>query len=206
MIIFMDDQPVHADEVDTMGTLNEAVRGLQSDVCPADRLIVRIRCDGHDISGDQMKDMLEKPIGSFDNVELFTSTKGRLVADAMNHAAISLDETNEASHHAGELLSEGNAVEGIQRLGECLHVWQQIHDAIAKSIALLEIDAEEVHVQDEPLSRVLGKPRDVLMQVKQALEVRDLVLLADVLLYDFEEVTDQWRRIINCIRTHSEST
>lgn len=199
MDLFIDDKATDPDFTEGK-SLDEALRYVQTDICDGHRFVVRVTCDGQEILADDMEDVLRKPADSFERLELFTSTKGSLVAEAMKEAHASLEQTDRACREAGELLSQGKTAEGIEALGECLAVWQQIHEAVAKSFQLLALKTDSITIQDEPLEVVLGKPRDILTQVKEALESRDMILLADLLIYDLTEVTAQWLAIVNRLR------
>jgi hypothetical protein len=151
-----------------------------------------------------MASTLSRPAGSFELLEVFTSTREDLVAEAMNQASASLEETESVTQNVAELLMEGKAGEGIERLGECLRIWQQIHDAVVKSLELLRLNPEQLTVRDEPLLTALERPKDVLLQIKAALQAQDHVLLADILQFEFAEVTDMWHTMIARIRQEAD--
>lgn len=199
MDLFIDDKVTDPDFTEGR-SLDEALRYVQTDICSGHRFVVRVTCDGQEILAEDMEETLRKPADSFGRLELFTNTKGGLVTEAMKEAQASLEQTDRACREAGELLSQGRTVEGIEALGECLAVWQQIHDAVAKSIQLLALKTDSITIQEEPLEVVLSKPRDILTQVKEALESRDMILLADLLIYDLSDVTAQWLAIVNKLR------
>ena len=147
---------------------------------------------------------LSRPAGSFELLEVFTSTREDLVADAMNQASASLEETEGITQCVSELLMEGKSSEGIARLGECLRNWQQIHDLLVKSLGLMRLDPEQVTVRDESVLSALERPKDVLLQIKGALKAQDHVLLADILQFEFADVTDLWHTMIARVRQEAE--
>jgi hypothetical protein len=102
------------------------------------------------------------------------------------------------------MLTEGKTSEAIEMLGDCLRIWQQIHDAVAKSIQMLDLDLTEVTIKDEPMLDVITQPKETLVQIKQALQAQDYVLLADVLQYEFGNVTDRWYLLIARLRQEAE--
>ncbi|MEK7756211.1 MAG: hypothetical protein AAB385_03260, partial [Planctomycetota bacterium] len=168
MDLFVDDKKVDDDRV-VGGTLAETLHDVQAHCCPPPRILVGFRCDGAEVAGAAMASTLSRPAGSFELLEVFTSTREDLVADAMNQASASLEETEGVTQNVAELLMEGKAAEGIARLGECLRIWQQIHDAVAKSLELLRLNPAQVMVRDESLFTALERPKDVLLQIKGAL-------------------------------------
>ena len=203
MQLFMDDKPVDA-ELLGAGTLEEGLREVQETLCAPRRILVGFRCDGEDIAASAMTAALRKQVSSFDRVELFSSTKEDLVVETMTQAAASLEETETATQNVAEMLIQGKSAEAVQRLGECLKVWQQVHDAVGKSLTLLDMDPTATTIRDESIGSALGRPKDVLVQVKQALQAQDYVLLADVLQYEFADVTDLWHRLIARVKQEAE--
>jgi hypothetical protein len=201
--LFVDDKKVDDDRV-VGGTLAETLRDVQAHCCPPPRILVGFRCDGAEVAGAAMASTLSRPAGSFELLEVFTSTREDLVADAMNQASASLEETEGVTQNVAELLMEGKASEGIERLGECIRMWQQIHDAVVKSLGLLRLDAEQLTVRDEPLLTALDRSKDVLLQIKGALQAQDHVLLADILQYEFSDVSDLWHTMIARIRQEAD--
>lgn len=203
MDLFLDDKKVEDNGV-VGGTLEQTLREVQTNLCPPRRILVGFRCDGEEIVSTAIAAAMQRPIASFEKLEVFTSTREDLVADTMGQASSSLEETESTTQRVAELLMEGKTVEGIERLGECLHVWQQVHDAVAKSLELLRLDPQKATVRDQPLLAALERPKDVLLQIKGALQVQDHVLLADILQYEFAEVTDMWHTMIARIRQEAD--
>ncbi len=203
MELFVDDHPVDAAFVGE-GTVEDALRHVQTELCGEGRMVIGVRCDGRDVFADAMVETLRQKADSFQRVEVFTGTKWRLVSDAMGQASACLSETEGACRQAAELLTQGRTAEGTQTLAQCLRVWQQIHDALAKSLAMLEVDPDEITINDIPLHEFFEKPRDVLLEVRKALEARDNVMLADVLQYEFPQVTENWHALINHLKARAD--
>lgn len=186
------------------GTLESAIRRVQTDRCSPSQVVVAIRCDNRDVPDDQIAAALRKPVSTVDKLEVFTSTRQQLVASAMAQASISLQETETACGRVAELLNKGSAKEAIAMLGECLRIWQQVHEAVAKSIQMLDMNTDTITLQDATMTDVIGKPKEVLLQIRNALLAQDHVLLADLLRYEFDDVTDSWYALIARIRQEAE--
>ena len=203
MDLFVDDKKVDDQRI-VGGTLADTLREVQAHCCGPPRILVGFRCDGAEVAGAAMASTLSRSAGSFELLEVFTSTREDLVADAMNQASVSLEETEDVSLNVAELLMEGKAGEGISRLGDCLLIWQQIHDAVVKSLELLRLNPEQITVRDESMATAMEKPKDVLLQIKGALQANDHVQLADILQFEFAEVTDMWHTVIARIRQEAD--
>lgn len=203
MQLYIDDQKVD-DEAAVAGTVEETLRHVQDQLCPPGRMVIGVRVDGEDVSGEAMPATLKKQVPAVERLDVVTSTKERLVTDVMTQASTALTETEASAQHVADMLVEGKSTEATEELGQCLRIWQQVHEAVGKSIVMLELDIEQTAINDEPLSTVIGKPRDVLLQIRDALQARDLVLLADILKYEFADVTDSWHAIIARVRQAAE--
>jgi len=199
----VDDKKVDDNRV-VGGTLADTLRDVQAHCCPPPRILIGFRCDGNEVAGAAMATTLSRPAGSFELLEVFTGTREDLVADAMSRASASLEEAEGVTQNVAELLMAGKSSEGIERLGECMRTWQQIHDAVVKSLGLLRLDAEQLTVRDAPLLAALERPKDVLLQIKGALQAQDHVLLADILQYEFTDMTDLWHTMIARIRQEAD--
>ena len=64
--------------------------------------------------------------------------------------------------------------------------------------------AEQTDVRDKSILELLARPRDVLLKIKSALEAQDHVLLADLLQYEFTDVSEDWHTIINWLKQQAE--
>ncbi len=202
MEFFVDDTEVDAADV-LGGTVEDAVRKVQSDLAVPGTLVVSLRCDGQDVPGEGMALALSKPVTEYRRLEVFTATKGALIADAMEQASSTLDATSAECQRIAELLSEGKTTDGIQVLGQCLGLWQQVHDAIGKSIHMLALDVATITVEGRPLMEMIEEPKKVLLEIKQALTVQDHVLLADIMQYEFDDVAATWKAIVETLRSQA---
>ena len=203
MELFVDDRRVNAGSVPD-GTLEDALRHIQSDLCPPGRVVVGLRCDDRDVPAGDMASTLKKPASSFGRVEVLTSTQRELVGETMTQASTSLSQTEAECERIADCLIEGKTAEAMEALGDCMTVWQQIHDGVSKSIEMLRLNAAQVEINGTPLIDAIGKPKEVLLQVKQALESQDHVLLADTLKYELADVMQEWHAVLAAIRQQAD--
>lgn len=201
--IFVDERLIEGDAA-AFGTIEEILMHVQSEHCGPDQLVVGVRGDGHEIPAAAMTDALRRPASTFTRLEITTGSRFQLVEDAMTDASACLAETETACQGVAELLTEGRTVEAIKTLGECLRVWQQVHDAVLKSVEMLRINAEHTDIGAGNLIDAIAQPREILLQVRDALQNRDHVLLADLLRYEFSEVTDKWHSVLGRLRREAE--
>lgn len=200
MEVFVNDNLVNTTPLEAGATLEESLRQVQSNFCGPDDMVIGIACDGSVVPSDEISEALKRPATSVTRLDVITGTKANLVMDAMSQASINLTETESECSKIAEQLTRGNTVEATKSLGACLRVWHQVHETMAKSIEMLQLDIDTTRVGDESLAELIVKPKEVLLQVKSALQQQDYVLLADVLNYEFGDVTSQWHEIIDYLR------
>ena len=184
-------------------TVEEAVCSIQSSFASEDRMVIGLRVNGRNVDSQMMQDTLAQPLLSLERLEIMTGTRAELVTEAMDQASNCLEETERACQVAAELLTQGDTAEAAKSLGECFRVWQQIHDAVAKSIEMLRLSPDEMVIRDMPLVEIINKPVATLKQIKEALEARDHVLLADILQYELVEVTQGWHDMVAKLRSEA---
>lgn len=199
MELFVDEKKMDAESL-TAGTVEETLRQVQARLCEPGQMVVRVRCNGEDVPPGEMEPTMREASSAFDKLEVFTSTRAALVNEAMQQASATLEQTGDECTSIATAINEGRTTDAIDSLRDCLGVWQQIHEATCRSIELLELDPTKTEVDGEPLEKLITGPKEVLLQIKQALVAQDYVLLADVLRYEFDDVITQWQRLI----THLE--
>ena len=203
MEVFVDDKRVDEAFVGD-GAVEDALRHVQGNLCTPGQVVIGLKCDGRVVSSGAMAATLGRPAASFNRLEVLTGNKKTLVTDAMGQASACLTETAGGCQHVAELLTGGRIAEGAEALGECLRIWQQIHESVARSIEMLQLDPAGMAINGEPMVELISRPKEALLQVRDALRAQDYVLLADLLRYEFQEVTDRWHSILTKIRQEAE--
>jgi hypothetical protein len=200
--IYLDDNPV-ADFEATTKTVEQVLREVQARCQQEGRIVVAFRCDGVEVLANDMANALAKPAAEVARLEVYTGTQVQLVAEAMDQAARALEAADQERHRVASLLIEGRVSEGVELLGECVAVLQQIHEAVGKSLDMLDVDAATMEIGGRSIAETFERPKDMLVQIKEALLSKDHVLLADILQYEFDDVAAQWRLVVNDIRRYA---
>jgi len=197
--IYIDEKLLTAEEFSN-GTIEETVRNIQGKHCPEGTLIVGLSCDGQEVPSGAMTETLNQEVSTVDRLDIITANYRSLVTNTMNEASESLrGAIVDAKRIAGMLVS-GQTIDAMQELGGCVRVFQQVHDAIGKSLQILEVDLDSVGTNGVSVIDSLVKPREVLLDIKDALQNTDHVRLADILEYEVEQASVNWECIIERIR------
>jgi hypothetical protein len=88
----------------------------------------------------------------------------------------------------------------MEKLSGCFTTWLNAHESILKTAQLLRIDLATLTVGDTTMLDLLSDFTAQLRDMKRALEDRDFVHLNDILSYEADRTTGQWREAIGALR------
>jgi len=192
--LYLDDRKTDI-EADSQATLGQVLDELKRKLAGTERIIVSLHCDGNDATGEAFQENLAKLSGDFERIDMRSAEMRIVVAEALHSVGTMLDQAADAATEIVNLMSGGKLAEAMPKLGDCCQVWSQIHEALYNAALMLGLDLDTFQVQDRPLPDVLAIPTDKLEQLREVLQARDFVLLADILHYEFDEVIQSWRQI-----------
>lgn len=195
MDIYLDDKPVAVADGEAL-TVQELVCELRPQLADGRRMLTTIRCDGKAVESNELEAALGEVAGHYGRIEFQTSDRGELVLAALKGAAELFEESDVSRRQAADLLNEGQAGKAMAVLGECFRAWSQAHESVVQSSQLLKLDLLDMRARDVVVGEWLGLLRDKLRELKEALEVSDHVLVADILRYEFDDISQQWKQIV----------
>lgn len=199
MDIYLDDEPVTVAEAETC-TIDELTQRMRQRLDDPARLITTIRCDGRTVEPEELEGALREPATRFGRIEFQSSNLRDLVVDALEGATVLIEESDETRRRAADLLCGGQTADAMHALGACFAAWSQAHETAVQCAAILHVNLDEAQVGDEGLSAWAESLKDKLGELKGALEVNDHVLVSDILRYEFDEVSNGWRRLLTHLR------
>lgn len=203
--VYLDEQLVEC-EVAGATTIGELIERVRGTVVVADRLVVGVCADGADLAGESFANTLGLHADAFARYDFTTGNVSGVVLDALAAGEALLARAEEMRPQVINRLTQGQAAEGMAALGECCNAWRRVHETISDALHLLKLDAARLG-----LAGSLADMKPPLTQIRAALDAHDLVLVCDVLQYEFEPVIENWRRFIDALRRaaepmHSDST
>ncbi len=104
-----------------------------------------------------------------------------------------------------EGVQQGQAQEAMEALGDYLQVWNAVQATLASACRLMNIKPEDLELfessvvqnpQLKSFSSYLDELTNQLTEVKNALEAGDLVMLGDILDYEFGDLTEVWQHLL----------
>ena len=102
-------------------------------------------------------------------------------------------------------LAQGQVAEAMQKLTDYLQIWNMVQKNLGSAARLLDIELDSFEIYDcsdpqTPQVLTVGERVKQLIeqldQVKSAIEAGDLVLMGDIMDYEFPALTETWRDML----------
>ena len=170
-----------------------------SHVHTRNRLVVNMLIDGEEPDLDRMGDVKRAPLSGH-TLFIETAEPRQMALEVLGEVEQQLDEADRLKGEAVDLLQRNAAVRAMERLSGCFSTWHHAQESLLKTAQLLRIDLTRITVAGRTLADVVGAFIGQLREVKQAMEDRDFVTLADVLTYEMTQTSRQWREAIGAMK------
>ena len=191
MKVLLDDMPCEVNAT----TVGEALDAASAVAEQRGRLIVDVSVDGtrwteSDLSSSDRTDAAAEVVH-------FTSAAPReLVRQTFADAADALTDADDLQRETAQLLQADHRTVSLDRLNEAISIWLQVQEAIVKGSQLVGLDLDAVALP-RPIGESINALNQRLGAVRGALARNDVIALADTLLYEFPEVVEEWRGILD---------
>ncbi|MHC4080723.1 MAG: hypothetical protein ACYS15_01025 [Planctomycetota bacterium] len=191
MQVLLDDMPCEVNAT----TVGEALDAASALAEQRGRLIVDVSVDGtrwteSDLSSPDRTDAAAEIVH-------FTSAAPReLVRQTFADAADALTDADDLQRETAQLLQADRRTVSLDKLNAAISIWLQVQEAIVKGSQLAGLDLDTVALP-RPIGESINALNQRLEAVHGALARDDVIALADTLLYEFPEVVEEWRRILN---------
>ena len=163
------------------------------------RLVTQVLIDGRAPDLDRVSQWRGRPLLGH-TVFIETHAAADVAADALAEIERQMDASETAREKAIDDLHNNAPNQALQKLSACFTTWQTAQTAIGQVARLMKIDLDRVRVQDVTLAAALTEFAEQLREVRDAIEARDHVRLADVLTYEIGRTVGQWRDAVTQLR------
>jgi len=194
MPVTVDQQPLAAEELG-LNTVGQVLTHLQKDC----RIVVHVLIDGEEPDLRHLTAAKQTPLSGH-TLYIETADPRQLALEALDEIESQLDEAERLKADAVDLLQQNQTVRAMEKLGACFTTWQNAQDALSKTAELLRIDLSRVQIDGSPLTQLFEEIAQRLRDIRAALERRDFVWLGDVLQYETNQTTAQWRSALDAMR------
>ena len=123
-----------------------------------------------------------------------------MALEAIDEVDAQLREADRLRTEAVDCLHRNQPGPAMEKLSGCFSTWNNAQESVCKTAQLLRIDLDRVRVGDRTLTQLLTHFGDQLREIKDALEGRDFVTLADILAYEATQTSTHWQHALAAIR------
>ena len=194
MSVMVDHEPLAAEKMG-LRTVGHVLTHIQRD----NRLVTNLLIDGREPDLDRISTIRHSLLTDH-TLFIETADPAIMALDALDEVEGQLRETDRLRSDAVETLQRGQSNRAMEKLSGCFSIWQTAQESVLKVGQLLRIDLDAVVVDGRALPDLLAAFGDQLRQIKTALENRDFVTLADILTYEANQTSDQWRAAFDALR------
>jgi hypothetical protein len=190
-------------------TLGNILNTVQNDRVAQCEVISGIWVDGQALTAEQLSEWKDRPVSEFSETRIDAPHRNSLAAESLRLLAQNLGESNSERHQVVEHLHQGRSQEAVEILPDYLQIWDSIPQSlvIACNLIAVDIDSLEIYSPATGSSEQTSDPTDrlvdriealvaILAQLKESLESSDLVLLGDIIDYEFADMTHDWQCLL----------
>jgi hypothetical protein len=195
MQVLIDRHPVDIPlaEGEPLGRLVEQVRALAAE---SRRVLANIAVGGTSVPVEQLDDWLARPCDQAGPVEFETACPRGLARQTIGEVSRLFAENAQLQQGAAEKLAAGATGKAMEQLAGCLGLYKAAQEAVSKAVQLNRLDLDQLKLGSGTMGQAIAALSGQLAEVKAALESHDLVLLADLVNYEFPKIAEQWLAIL----------
>lgn len=181
-------------------TVGEAIAAAAALAQTQGRLIIDVIVDGLRWSEQQL-DSAEQNDTTAETVEFITAEPKELVLQTFEDAADALSDADALQKEAAELLQSDQSIICMDKLAEALSIWLTVQQAIVKGSQVVELQLDSISVKKVPITESIARLNENLQLLRSALQQDDQVAVADALLYEFPDIINEWRTILEHLQS-----
>jgi len=190
-------------------TLGDILKTIQEDRVSECEVISAIWVDGEQLTADQLSQWKDRPVSDFSETRIDAPHRNSLASESLRILAQNLGESNAERHQIVEHLHQGRSQEAMKMMPGYLQIWEGIQQSLAIACNLISIDMDSLEIytpttaqpdqSEEQTDRIIDRIENllnILGQLKESLESSDLVLLGDIIDYEFCDLTKDWQSLL----------
>jgi hypothetical protein len=183
------------------GQAGQTVRELAEELCGDQhsrdaRLVIRLSCDGHPVQPARLEEVLQSTVESFATLEFQTVSVREQVSCTLGQAIEVFQQTDSLRNEIADLLNQGRNEAAMASLQKLLDIFKQVQQTTLLSSQLLGVELDSVRIDGKGLAEVLAVIKERLTDLRNGMEAQDLVMVADLLRYEFSQPLEIWQAIL----------
>lgn len=163
------------------------------------RLVTHLLIDGREPDFSTLGNVRASPLAGH-TLFIETAEPREMALEVIAEVDAQLHEADRLRGEAVDLLHRNQPAQAMERLRGCFSTWHNAQESVVKTAQLLRIDLETVRLDLGSMAELIGGFSEQLRHIRDALEGRDFVTLADILAYEATETSAHWQSALVAIR------
>jgi 3-dehydroquinate dehydratase len=194
MPIYLDDQPVQLSGDDLASVLDSAADQLRE----SGRIVVEVKLDGELLVDEHLERRRHDAVGDAE-LRLYSADPRDLSRTTLEAVLGQLDTVAQRQREAADLISSDQQSEAMTALTQAIEGWQQSQQVVIQTASLTATDLSTLDVDGASALAVIEQVVAMLKTVRDTIEARDLVGLADTLAYEGPALIEQWQKLVTAL-------
>ena len=202
MKLLLNDQEL-TDVVPASATLGIALTKVQELHIAKDEVISTIHVDDEPLTAELLAEWKNRPIEEFNKVQIEAPKRNCLASQGLRLLSQGLAESNEQRREIVDHICQARHTQAMEMLTGYLNLWDNVQQSLGSAARLIDVELESLEIYqtsgNNEVQKVVERIQQLSEQLKQlqdALEAQDLVLLGDILEYEFGPLTDDWQNML----------
>ena len=184
-------------------SLGEVLADVQDNDIMDNQVLAGIWIDGEELTSESLSVLGGRCVREFGEARIEAPTREEMALHGICTLIDSLNASIGVRDKLVDDICQGRAGQAIGGLSDYLSVWVGLQQTLGGVARLLEMELGELASLgaglDSPLEEQVANLGEHLSELKGALEAGDLVLIGDVLEYEFGDLTRGWVETLEII-------
>ncbi len=191
MPVFLDNEPLDV----TMGDLAGVIEAARQRLADRKRIIVEVSLNGEPLVGEALANHANEAVGD-QEVRLVSAEPGMIASETLTQLLRLLEAGEATMQQTADHLQRDDYGEAMKLMTALFETWQSAPVGVYQSAELVGIAPDSLRVGDKSLTDLANELVIQLRTVRDLLENRDTLGLADVLAYEMPDTAKAWKAVI----------
>jgi len=198
MDIRVNEQPLEPPSLPdlSIGQLLESIRQTEDG---QGRVMVNIELDGRAITLQDPDTDFARPAADFQRLVISSDVPGTLAARVLRETGAHLPLLNQKLTGAVTAIRSGKAPEAAELLSDALPFVGTVQEVVMRTCLLTGTTPADLDFEGEAVAAHLEQVTGQLNELREALESRDMVRVADVLEYELVPRIEKWEALLGTL-------
>lgn len=199
MDVYLNNEAV-TDPLDPAATVKDLIAAVRE--ANPTLIVTCLKCDGREAQGPALDELLQTSVAAPGRLDVELDHPHALAARSLGQVAELLEQSRQRHVSVAEAVAAGRNARALELLTDTFGVWNTAEQSLNKINQVAHVDWDAVTPGNRKPSELIGSLRDHLQAVKQALEIRDYVAVADLVEYEMPKLTDGWQEMLVGMQQH----